>query len=73
MEENAAWCSVMPAKEHDDAPADDVEPGSVLFESSGHPSSLLALAPHLTRCYEEMCSNRRVCSLVVVDWCCYWL
>jgi hypothetical protein len=47
MEENAAWSSVIPAQEHDDAPTDDVEPGSVLFKSSGHPSSLLALALHL--------------------------
>uniref|UniRef100_A0A8R7QEW1 Uncharacterized protein n=1 Tax=Triticum urartu TaxID=4572 RepID=A0A8R7QEW1_TRIUA len=46
MEENAAWSSVMPAKEHDDAPTDDVEPGSVLFQSSAHPPPLLALAPH---------------------------
>jgi hypothetical protein len=37
----------MPAKEHDDAPADDVEPGSMLFQSSGHPSSLLALVHSL--------------------------
>lgn len=41
------WSSFMPAKEHDDAPADDVEPGSMLFQSSGHPSSLLALVHSL--------------------------
>jgi hypothetical protein len=34
----------MPAEEHDDAQADDVEPGPMLFKSSGHLPLLLALA-----------------------------
>jgi len=48
MEENAGQSSFVPAEEHDDAPADDVEPGSVLFQGSGHLPLLLALAhgPH---------------------------
>ncbi|BAH94485.1 Os09g0306650 [Oryza sativa Japonica Group] len=35
------WSSFMPAKEHDDAPADDVEPGSMLFQSSVFMASVL--------------------------------
>ena len=48
MEENAGQSSFVPAEEHDDAPADDVDPGSVLFQGSGHLPLLLALAygPH---------------------------
>jgi hypothetical protein len=40
--------SVVPAEEHDDAPPDDVQPGPLLFQGSGHLPLLLARAhgPH---------------------------
>jgi len=48
MKKNVGRNSFVPAEEHDDAPPDDVQPGPLLFQGTGHLALLLALVhgPH---------------------------